>query len=169
MVNKTNFTITGGKEIARVLQEMPRQYQRRALVQAFTAGAKVVAEEVKNQGRSKGVPVGLIDDLVVFRPTARQRYNRGQKYTVTAIGFKTENRRSRLAHLFEFGTADRYGQDGHFTGRITATPFLRPGLDASAAASSEIIAKMSAENIEIIIRQLTSGQKVSLAKKNRIL
>lgn len=161
----TQFRITGGKEIQRVLEEMPRQLQRKALVHAFTEGAKLVRDGAKAQAVS--LPPGFAKALTVQRPNARYRRRRaGGRETVVVVALK-RGKYSRLAHLFEFGTAERHQKSGRYTGRITAQPFLRPALDSQGAAAIARIARVLAENIEIIARQLRSGQKISLAKKNR--
>lgn len=167
-MGKTEFKITGGREIAQLLREMPRQYARKGLVESFRAGAKIVADEARLQAGAK-ITEAFASDIVVARPNAGQRNTRGQGDVVVVVGFRTARRRSRLAHIFEFGTADRYGKDGHFTGRIIARPFFRPAIDAKGAEAIGVIAKRTAENLEIIATQLARRQKVSLAKKNRVL
>lgn len=162
----TEFKIEGAREIQRVLEEMPRRLQRQALVHAFREGANIVRDEAKVKAAT--LPDGFAQALIVARPTAKQRRRRGQHETVVVIAFK-KGKFSRLAHLFEFGTAERFQKSGRFTGRITAQPFLRPALDTRATAATRKIAETLRDNIEIIARQLRSGQKISLAKKNRNL
>lgn len=165
-MGKTSFQITGGKEIARVLREIPKQYQRKALTEAFRAGAEIVAAEARQQA-ARAVTADFAADIIVARPNAKERRSRGQGQTIVVVGLKRGRRRSRLAHLFEFGTADRYGQDGHFTGKIKISPFFRPAMDNKGAQAILMIAQRTRENLEIIARQLARGSKVSLSKKNR--
>jgi len=155
----TQFTITGGPEIERVLREMPRRLQRKALVNAFRAGANIV----KKDAQSRAPHPTLRKAITVARGTTRNRPN---KNTIMMIALRKPA--SSLAHLFEFGTQERRQRNGRFTGRMTAQPFLRPAMDAGSPAATQAIARVLKENIMIIARQLTRGQKISLAKKNRI-
>lgn len=154
-----NFQITGGPEIVKVLNAMPRQLQRKALVNAFRAGANIVRDEAKRKAPNNT----LRRAITVARGNRR---NRPSRNTVVMLALRKPA--SSLAHLFEFGTQDRrQTTTGRFTGRMTATPFLRPALDTKAQAATNKIAQILKENLMIIARQLSSGSKISLAKKNR--
>ena len=154
--------MSGGRNIERVLEAIPRRYQRKALVHAFRSGAKIVQKESQRLATQK-IDITFAKSITVSRPSGR---NRPSKNTIVTITLKKPS--SRLAHLFEFGTAQRFQKSGRFTGRITARPFLRPALDAKGDEAIREIARLTKENIEITVRQLSRGRKVSLAKKNRV-
>lgn len=160
MTRSANFTLTGGKEIQKVLKEMPVRMQRRALVHAFRQGANLVKGAAKNKAPNEN----FAKAITVARGSGRTRPT---KNTVVFLALKKPY--SRLAHLFEFGTVERFQKSGRATGRIIAQPFLRPALDEKGQQATETIARVLKENIYLIIKQLTRGQKVSLAKKNRVL
>ena len=160
MTRTAKFEMTGGKEIQKVLKEMPVRLQRKALVHAFRQGANLVKDSAKNKAPSPN----FARSITVARGSGRTRPT---KNTVVFIALKKPY--SRLAHLFEFGTVERHHLSGKSTGRIIAQPFLRPAFDEKSAAATKKIAEVLKENIYLIVKQLTRGQKVSLAKKNRVL
>lgn len=165
MTRTSDFSIRGGKEISEVLAALPKEYRRRALVHSFRAGAKVIEREAKLIA-ARDISVNFADAITVARPNNRQRISRGQRDTIVVLGFKV-GKYSKLAHIFEFGTVERFKKTGSFTGAINATPFFRPALDSKGGAAIQVISKITEENLKIIIRQLARGKKVSLAKKNR--
>jgi len=160
MPRETQFKITGGPEIQKALKELPKKLQRRALVHAFRTGAKIVKDDAAL--RALKVSPDFASSLVVARPNKKRRAN---NEVVVVIAHKRSH--SRLAHIFEFGTANRYQKNGRFTGRIIATPYLRPALDARSNEAIQSIASILKENVEIIARQLSAGQKVSLRRSKR--
>jgi len=172
MAGQTRFTVDGGKEIEKLLLELPVRYQKRALQRAFEEGAKVVLEEARSQARSHGIGGGgFIDSIVIAKPQRDQGLG---KDTVVVIALKKTH--SALAHLFEFDTKERFrnsdsargkkgNHQGGFTGRMIASPFLRPAMDIKGKEAVEIIARVTKENIETIVGQLARGQKVSLRRK----
>jgi HK97 gp10 family phage protein len=175
MTNQTRIDVSGGEDIQKLLMELPLQYQKRGLDNAFRAGAKIVMEEAKSQARGKGIgDGGFVDSITVAKATKSQRLGRD---SVIVIALKKTH--SRLAHLFEYGTAPRFRNSkesrrgkkgdhgGGYTGRISARPFLRPALDIKGAEAIAMIAQKTKENIETIVGQLARGEKVSLRAKRK--
>lgn len=172
MAGKTEFTVSGGADIQKLLLELPVQYQKRGLYNAFQAGAKIVLEETKAQARSRNIGGGgFVDSIVLSKP---QRGQGAGRDSVIVIALKKTH--SALAHIFEFGTAERHRNTGGargkkgdhaggYTGRIVPRPFLRPALDVKGQDAIAMIARVTNENIEIIVAQLAKGQKVSLRRK----
>ncbi len=173
MANLTNFSVEGAEDIQKVLLQLPIQYQKRGLANAFRAGAQIVADEAKAQAKSKNIGDGkFAESIIVAAPTRRQRLGRD---SVVVVALRKPL--SRLAHIFEYGTAPRHRNSknsrrgkkgdggGGYTGQISARPFLRPALDAKAREAIEVIAKKTRENIETITAQLARGAKVSLRRK----
>lgn len=157
MAGKTEFTVSGAEEIQKLLLQLPLEYQKKALYNAFKAGAQVVADDARARA-----PDVLADKIVVGKPRRAHRLN---KDSVVVIAVRKGP--SRLAHIFEFGTAERRHSDGHRTGRIRPTPFFRPALDSMSEAAIAVVARVTRENIEIIVNQLAKGQKVSLRRKKK--
>lgn len=162
MAKTADFTIEGGQHIQKALLELPRRYQRQAMKNAFMAGARIVAKEARAQAKSKQIGTKFSKSIVARIGTARDRKRLG-KSTIAKVALKKPH--SRLAHLFEFGTAPRRQRNGRFTGQIMAKPFLRPALDVAGGRAIKEIARISKLNIETIARQLGAGQKVSLRRK----
>jgi hypothetical protein len=150
------FNIEGGKEIEAALKRLPVEYQKKALYNAFRAGALKVAKEAAR----KAPTPELGEALTVRKPTRRQRTTPG---TVAVVALRRPV--SRLAHLFEFGSAPRKQKDGHETGQHPARPFLRPALDLMGPEAIRAIAEITKENIAEIALRLSKGQKVRLRSR----
>lgn len=172
MAGTTEFSIAGAEGIQKVLMGLPVQLQKRALYNAFKAGAEIVAEEARQKALRHGLPTSFTDDIIAGKPTRRQRLG---KETVAVVALKTGH--SGWGHILEFGTAERIrnskssrrgkkgNRAGGRTGRIAPHPFLRPALDIKANAATEAAARILRENVETITRQLAAGQKISLKRK----
>ena len=99
------------------------------------AGKSLTYEEVKNIHREVSMP--MINDMKAGAPTSDIRESIGfitkkdDKYPkVTLIGPRYSNGyNGQLAHIFEFGTRERFTKDGENRGYITAHPFIRPAFD----------------------------------------
>ena len=161
--------VTGAKEIAAVLDQLPKQLQKRALYNAFKAGAEDVAEQARQNARRHGME-DFARNIKTGRPTKSQKgaqFNPVGKQTVAVVALK-KGKYSRLAHLFEYGTKDRFkNTNGAPTGRIMAQPFLRPALDTAGEKAIKTIADRLKDNVRVIARQLARNQKVSLTAKAR--
>ena len=158
-MKKNEFTITGGKEIARVLEKFPQIYVKKSMRSAFRAGAKPVLKEA--QRRAPKDTHELENSIVIRVPTRRVSTS---KEDVILIAIKKPA--SRRAHLSEFGTGPRYQEStGRYTGSSPAKPFLRPALDLKGTTAIGIILDRSWSNIKKIVRQLNKGEKVSLRRK----
>jgi len=78
-----------------------------------------------------------------------------------------------LAHLFEFGTAERYKKSGAYTGFIPAMPFLREAWDSQKRVSLELLKdelwKALQKSARLLARKaergtLTAKQRAGLMK-----
>lgn len=182
------FTIEGADEIQKVLTQLPLEFQKRALENAFKAGAEVIASEVRKNIKSQGIGNGNIsrafnfagsqkknksrtrvgmnyaDDVVIRKPTKEQKrgMNPVSRDTVYVVAMKRP--RSRIAHILEFGTAPRQRKNGGFTGQVKPRPFLRPALDTKGREAVDVILKIMRLNIETIASQLAAGSRVRLTR-----
>lgn len=180
MTNKTEFTIEGGQEIARLLKELPLQYQKKGLLHAFRAGATVIKKQIEINARAAGVAERVIKGLKIMRPRFK---GAGQvilirfRNTGSSRGVKNTLSTPALASVQEFGTEVRTRKGkldeanltykGGSTGRIIARPFYRPAFDGKSKEAVKTITDLTEENLTIIARQLAAKHKVSLAKKFR--
>jgi HK97 gp10 family phage protein len=173
MAVSSKYTIDGADSIQKVLQQLPVDLQKKALDNAMRAGAKIIADEAKNQAESKGIgDGGFAESITVVKPTSAQGHG---AETVIVIALKKAY--SRLAHIFEYGTGPRYRKSksssdsdgdasgGGYTGQIIAKPFMRPALDIKGSEAIKTIAGQLQQNIVIIVMQLSSRQKISLRRK----
>jgi HK97 gp10 family phage protein len=135
-----DFKITGGKELAQALEQLPTKIQRNIMRSALAAGAKVIMREAK-----QNTPVMFGDLKDSLRVSTRLR---GMKATADV---KAGNTDAWYGHFIEFGTAAHTikpknrgnlkfrganGQAVYSNGvnhpGIKAKPFMRPALDSKA-------------------------------------
>jgi HK97 gp10 family phage protein len=149
-------SITGGRELDRLLQTLPVKMERNIMRGALRSGAKVVLDEVKQR---------IPEDTGQLRASARitTRYRKG---TVTA-SVKVGNFVAWYAHLVEFGTRPHVIRPRNPGGAMRfgnvetrsvdhpgtrARPFMRPAADASlneaiAAVTRRIRQKLTQQGI----------------------
>lgn len=142
--------LEGAKELEAALRELPYRVAKTTLRRALMKAAVPMAEA----GQANAPVPELKRRMIVSgRLSARQRAQAGRTsratsgtYTVTIyVGEKP----SRIAHLFEFGSAPRYTtgkgdarrksgskvasvKAGAYRGRMIAQPYLRPAFDSTA-------------------------------------
>lgn len=73
-----------------------------------------------------------------------------------------------LAHLFEFGTAQRFTKKGARRGYITATPFLRQAWDEKKMVALETLKKELWEQIKKSARRLAKRAEKGKLTKTQI-
>jgi len=137
--------VRGIKEIDALLRDLPIDMQRNVARAGNRAVAKEISERVQRGGRVHF----LVRMAATFRQNPQARSTGGFKVALRGIW-------GRLAHLFEFGTAERTTKDGRKTGRMRATPFLRPAVDGmSDDEVAKVWAKAASRNLD---RQLKKAR-----------
>lgn len=135
-----NIKITGGRELALALKQLPKQLEQNVMRQALRAGAKVIQDKAKEL-----VPVHTGDLKKSLKLSTRSRKG------IVTVSVATRGKGAYIARFIEFGTAPHLikGRNGgmlKFVARdgntvetasvnhpgIKAKPFLRPSLDAKA-------------------------------------
>lgn len=99
------------------------------------AGKSLNYEEVKRVQKDAAQP--MINDMKAGAPTQDIRESIGfitskdDKYPgITLIGPRYSNGyNGQLAHIFEFGTRERFTKEGEARGYMVARPFIRPAFD----------------------------------------
>jgi HK97 gp10 family phage protein len=157
-----SFQLTGAQDLQKVLEEVPKKYKKKALKSAFREGAKLIKKDAQDNARQHGIDSDYWKDITVSVPKGRVKLD---KSVVMTVAVKKEH--SPLAHLFEYGTAQRFTNEGEARGRIDAMPHLRPALDNKSDEAIQTIAEVTRKNLELIARDLTRGQKVKLTQKAR--
>jgi len=140
-----NVDVKGLKELDEFLKTLPEKIQRKALMQATSAGARVIRDSARGRIPVRTNPRGPIkvgkDALKARLPGYLRaslgiwRIKKGAKGTVTyGVGARGY---AFYGKFLEFGT--KY---------ITARPFLRPALDNSYLWAIEAVASVLKQKIE---------------------
>jgi HK97 gp10 family phage protein len=96
-MNKTEFTISGGKEVAEMLKRLPVEIENKVMVGAVRAGSKVISDRAKQLA-----PV----ETGALRRSIQPRNPRIGTKEITG-GVRAGNKVAWYSHLVEFGTAER--------------------------------------------------------------
>lgn len=166
------LSISGGKELAEFLNSLPVKIERNIMRAALRAGARVIANEAKNN-----VPVKM-GGLKRSIRTDSTRTKGGVEATAKAggrSGGKSKDKSAFYAQFVEYGTAAHLIKAGErkkrlvFTARdgnrvstmqvnhpgATAKPFMRPALDskkdeAMRAVTDKIKERLTREGINVV-------------------
>lgn len=139
----TRFNITGGKELAQFLQQLPIKLEKNIMRGALLAGAKVIADEAK-----RNVPTKSKKLKSSIRVSSNAKRGRVEAKA------KAGGKKAWYAAIVEFGAIPHIikGKNGKmlkFTARdgkkveiaqvfhpgFSANPYLRPALDSKASES----------------------------------
>ena len=146
-------------ELRRTMELLPRKFLRRGTKAAFRSGARLV----RNEMRSLAAPIGDIsEDIDMVVAGSKRLYYTGNRKDVYAIAVKQP--RSRLAHLFEFGTEIRRTKSGANRGRIKPQPFIRLPVITHGDRAIQLIMKEMWENLRFMVREFSAGNKPDLRK-----
>lgn len=129
----------GIEELFATIELLPRNLELKVLTNAAAAAARQITKKWQFLAPSNR----LASNTSVVRGRRAARALRTTKQNVNGLavaGFNTPD--SRLAHLIEFGTAERFHRDGHPTGHMTAQPFIRPGLDQAKAPAAKAMQRL---------------------------
>lgn len=159
MANNYNFEITGLKEVESVLKRLPAQISQKVRVKALKSGANIIAREIRSRAP------GGINKIVRVRKTNKRQ--KGIGFGEVIIGFEWP--KSKLVHLFEFGTAPRRQKTtGRFTGQMPAKPFIRPAIDATGEQAIKKMGQvMVKETIKAAERLAGKFKTSGLARRRR--
>ena len=139
-----SVNLKGAKEVQQFLQQLPVKVERNILRSALRAGAKVMADEAK-----QNVPVDDGDLQRSIRVSTRAR--KGTVYAYAKAGGKNVY----WHNWVEFGTAahlikGKNGKSLFFNGTFTKSvshpgakpkPFMRPALDAKASEAINAVGR----------------------------
>lgn len=113
-------SISGLQDVRKVLNALPGKVQTKVVKNALRAGARVIRNEIRTSSR---VPV--LARTVTVKTTSKKERARTPDLGDVHVAFRAPG--NRLAALFEFGTGPRVQKTtGRYTGRIPATPTVRP-------------------------------------------
>jgi HK97 gp10 family phage protein len=182
------FELHGLKECMAALDELPTMSMKKNVVRnALKKAALPVkkAAELKVQTLNLEEKEKLEKSIKIGTSLKRSQRGRQDRSRVTVYVGSS----SRLAHLFEFGTAERFttgklskkqikagkppGKAGLYRGFIPAMPFLRPAWDAGKSVSLSILKdelwKALQKSARLLARKaakgtLTKGQRAGLLR-----
>jgi len=145
--------VTGLAELSAALKSVPDI----VAVRVAYSGTRAVANEVAKRARKNALAHGGGLARMAKAITTRKA-TRGQIRAQVAGGIIVGWRKpwSRLAHLFEFGTAERVQKEtGRRTGRMAPQPHLRPAIAEVAATVFEaVFVRGAARRLERELKKL---------------
>lgn len=152
--------LAGAKELDKVMAQLPAKFKKRGVKSAFRDGGHVLLREIRNNAPAN---VFLDSDIALVPAGSRRTYRSPYPSDLYAIAIAQPV--SRLAHIFEFGTQNRYQKTtGRFTGRITPEPFMRISVLAKGRTATQTIMKELWRNMQFLVKELNAGNKPDLRK-----
>jgi len=128
--------VKGLKELDDFLRTLPEQIQRKALVQATAAGARVIRDSARGR-----VPVGHHPPIKVGKKATKARLPGFLRASIGTWRIKNGARGTVTYGVGARGYAF-YGKFLEFgTKYISARPFLRPALDAAYLRAIDAVGK----------------------------
>lgn len=141
----TTVDIKGLKELDDFLKSLPEKLQRKALMQATAAGARVLRDSARGRIPVRVNPPG---PMKVYKKASRARL---PGYLKAALGIWRIKKGTTSTVTYGIG-ARGYAFYGKFlefgTKYITARPFLRPALDSAHLWAIEAVASVLRQKIE---------------------
>ena len=157
------FEIIGLKELMRNLEELPTVSMRKTAV--------------RNALKKSAAPVKELAELLA--PTEKEKkaikIGTSLKQSQKKGGWVDRSRvtvyvgsSSPLAHLFEFGTTDRYTKKGWARGRMPRKPFFRIAWDMKKNAALKLLSAELREQIYAAARRLAKRAETGKLTKTMI-
>jgi HK97 gp10 family phage protein len=161
------FEIAGAKELAANLRALPPNLQKGVIRRTLLKVGQPIADAAQANLSSIKLKPKITASTTLSR---RQRRGSRKEKGVTTVYIGC--RPGPLAHLFEFGTADRYttgggdargkagraakaqGKGGAFRGRMRATPFMRPAWDGGKDKALGDLGRIMGREIEATAARL---------------
>lgn len=138
--------LTGFKELALALRELPERVAKNALRSAVNAGATVIKKQVK---LSAPKDTGLLQKNI-FQKQIREAS--GPYQQTFAVGVRQGKARNKDGSKKELPYYWRFKEFG--TSKMPASPFVRPAFESQKEAAVDAIGKKLDERIQHFARQL---------------
>jgi len=165
------FELHGMEGLMDALSELPTMSMKKGVVRnALKKAALPVKEAAKANAQS--LPFdnkAIVDSIKVGTSLKKSQRGRQDRSRVTVYVGSSHP----LAHLFEFGTAERFTKTGAARGHISPQPFLRTAWDANKKIAlgriGEEMWKAILKSAKLLSKKaqrgtLTAGQKRGLMK-----
>ena len=147
---KASFSLSGGPDLAKRLQQLPDALSRDVQLAALKAGAEPIrAAAAVKAPRSHGPGPHMADDIVIGVTSAAKLEKQGRfTETVVVVG------PSHTPHDHFYGLFQEYGTAHH-----AAQPFMRPAFDTEAQASlARILAALWAKIRKALPQSFSSAK-----------
>ena len=131
------FEIVGLKECMQALEQLPTLSMKKTVVRNALKKAAVPIKD-KAQSNAQALPFdnkAIVKSIKIGTTLKRSQRGRQDRSRVTAYVGSSHP----LAHLFEFGTSQRYTKKGAYRGYIPPMPFLREAWDSQKKVSLDIL------------------------------
>lgn len=155
--------LEGVKDLMNAFNELPKRTGKSVIRRVLKNAAEPVVRDAKQFAMDIREDGTLIEGIAIgSRLSKSQRKGRTKQGDVEL--FIGPGEQSPLAHLFEFGTADRYTESGAFRGRMQPQPFMRPAWEKNKRL---VLRKFSNEfgiEIEKAAKRIARKQARLLAK-----
>ena len=158
------FELHGVKETMAALEQLPTLSMKKTVVRN---ALKKAAIPIRDAAKIKAGSIKYDADNIVksihvdTKLTRKQRRDRSRVTVYVGPSHP-------LAHLFEFGTAQRFTKKGARRGYITATPFLRQAWDEKKMVALETLKKELWEQIKKSARRLAKRAEKGTLTKTQI-
>ena len=129
------------EELRRVIMRLNEAAQKRVFNNMAAAGARVVAKQF-----SRNAPAKALEKTGVLSARKAAKHLNISYRDAVGLGF-AGFASPRLAHLFEFGTQERFTKTGASRGRMPMRPFMRPAMDSSNALMLKKMAEIGAKGL----------------------
>ena len=158
------FKLHGLKETLDALEQLPTLSMKKTVVRN---ALKKAAIPIRDAAKIKAGSIKYDADNIVksihvdTKLTRKQRRDRSRVTVYVGPSHP-------LAHLFEFGTAQRLTKKGARRGYITATPFLRQAWDEKKLVALDVLKKELWEQIKKAARRLAKRAEKGTLTKTQI-
>jgi HK97 gp10 family phage protein len=165
------FELHGLKETMDALDQLPTLSMKKTVVRNALKKSSIPIKEAAQQN-AQGLPIegkDIEQSIKIGTSLKKSQRGRTDRSRVTVYVGSSHP----LAHLFEFGTAERYKKSGAYTGYIPPMPFLRQAWDSKKKVSLDLLKEELWKALEKSARllakkaakgTLTKGQRAGLLK-----
>lgn len=145
MARTGGAVVRGLDELRKELNDLPAKLARNVVGSGNRAVANALVKEIRSQG-------GNVPDTVI-KAVMAQPSKSGRITRAFVVGLRKPF--SSMSHWFEYGTGPRtQKKTGRYTGRMPATPWLRPALEAIGPKAKDIWAKAASRNLDRQLKKL---------------
>lgn len=152
--------LEGAKELDQIMRDLPAKFRKRGVKSAFQEGGRLLLSEIRGNAPSNVFSDNEIHLVPAGSTRAYKSPNANDLYAIAVSQPK-----SRLAHIFEFGTGERVQKTtGRRTGRIRQEPFMR----VSVLTKGDYVVKRIIDqlwvNMRFLLKELNAGNNPDLRK-----